>query len=335
MKNKLHKRFFIGPMTKNVAACVMRANRKLNIFGFVPSRRQIETVELGGGYVNNWTTEEFSKACKGPTILRDHAGPGQGKEKDDGLQSIKADLKSGIIFIHIDPWKEVKNVDEAIIKTHDLMKFAVDNGNAFFEIGTESAIFPYTPTELHNFLEGVRKKSPNLFKRVVYGVVQSGTQVLASGNIGKFDEKISTEMCNIVHDFGLRAKEHNSDYLMLEDFELRANCGVDSFNIAPEFGVIETSCVLDILQDHPELKKEFIKLCYESKKWKKWVKKKPTQLDATKICGHYNFATQKFQSIKEATNDPEFDKKICSQINKKLSFLLDVNGKITKPFGVR
>ena len=60
-------KYFIGPMSKNVVDAVIEFNGD---FGFIPSRRQ---VDCNGGYVNDWTTGEFSKYVNGRVpIQRDH-----------------------------------------------------------------------------------------------------------------------------------------------------------------------------------------------------------------------------------------------------------------------
>ena len=51
MNSSFHRDFFIGPMSKNVVDCVLTMNEKLDKkFGLIPSRRQIECSDLGGGY---------------------------------------------------------------------------------------------------------------------------------------------------------------------------------------------------------------------------------------------------------------------------------------------
>ena len=51
----------IGPMSKNCIDVTIELANKYNVpIMLIASRRQIESNELGGGYVNNWTTEEFS-----------------------------------------------------------------------------------------------------------------------------------------------------------------------------------------------------------------------------------------------------------------------------------
>ena len=52
-------RHFIGPMSKNIVDAILQFEEETEeSIGFIPSRRQ---VELDGGYVNNWTTEQFRK----------------------------------------------------------------------------------------------------------------------------------------------------------------------------------------------------------------------------------------------------------------------------------
>ena len=319
MKENLHKKVFIGPMTLNVVDSVKKFNDKNNFFGLVPSRRQIECSSMGSGYVNNWSTEDFKKYTGNTVVLRDHAGPGQGSRLDDGTHSLEADINSGINFIHIDPWKSCKSISEAIDSTINLINFCTDiNSNCYFEVGTESSIYPYDKNELETFLSGLEKNLKSNFDKLVYGVVQSGTQVLALGNIGKFDFEKSKLMCDTVHKFGLLAKEHNSDYLSAEEIKNRIDAGVDSFNIAPELGVLETKTILSLLSSDKNLLEQFKSLAYESKKWEKWVNHKPSVLEATTICGHYVLSTKEFLEIKNSLNDPNFDNVISSEIDRKL-----------------
>ena len=72
-------KYFIGPMSKNIVDSIIEFDGN---FGFIPSRRQ---VDYNGGYVNNWSTGEFTKYVDGRVpIERAHAGAGQGYIDDDG-----------------------------------------------------------------------------------------------------------------------------------------------------------------------------------------------------------------------------------------------------------
>ena len=299
MKKELHRKLFIGPMTKNVVDAVIFHDSNRKQFGLLPSRRQIETVGLGSGYVNNWSTEDFKKYSSDVLVLRDHGGPGQGKSEDDGMQSFKADIASGITFLHVDPWKKASSIEEASLKTVEIIRECNQMGDVFYEIGTESAIYEYTPKDLAKFLALTKKSLGSEFENIVYCVVQSGTKVRETKNVGIFQDSSAREMCSIVHDYGLLAKEHNSDYLSESEFKERKECGVNSFNIAPEFGVLETKTLMNILLDADiKLYKEFVQICYESNKWKKWVDSNPSLEKAALICGHYNFANQRVTEIK-------------------------------------
>ena len=61
-------RFYIGSMSKNVVDAVVEfVEESGGGIGFISSRRQIEH---DGGYVNNWTTEEFSRYVLSPSLFR-------------------------------------------------------------------------------------------------------------------------------------------------------------------------------------------------------------------------------------------------------------------------
>ena len=62
IRNKRSTLLGVGPMSLNCVDSVIEIsnNEKIPIM-FVASRRQVDSEDLGGGYVNNWSTEEFSK----------------------------------------------------------------------------------------------------------------------------------------------------------------------------------------------------------------------------------------------------------------------------------
>ena len=81
-----------------------------------------------------------------------------------------------------------------------------------------------------------------------------------------------------------------------------ASLGIHAANVAPEFGVAETSGLLNLLRSN-NLKKEleeFIKHAVESKKWVKWAidEKKLNDLQKSLICGHYIFNKPEVIEIK-------------------------------------
>lgn len=74
----------IGPMSVNcIDATVELANEFHTPLMLIASRRQIDSEEYGGGYVNNWSTSDYTNYVteadkQGKIILaRDHGGPWQ------------------------------------------------------------------------------------------------------------------------------------------------------------------------------------------------------------------------------------------------------------------
>ena len=90
-----------GPMSLNCVDSIIELTNDYNIpIILIASRRQIDSEQFNGGYVNNWTTSEFAKYVKnkdqkGNVILaRDHGGPWQNnKEIEQNMNIIINDEK--------------------------------------------------------------------------------------------------------------------------------------------------------------------------------------------------------------------------------------------------
>ena len=178
-------KFCFGVISKNQVDCVINyANDYSKDVIFIPSRRQIE---FNGGYVNNWTTKEFTEYVKSKNtnikIQRDHGGPGQGLHDDDGYESLKEDCKY-LDLIHIDPWKKYPRLQEGIQWTIDLINFCYnENPNIEYEIGTEEAIRPYNVDELEEILTSLKMNlTEDIFKKIKYCVVQCGNSLVDCKN---------------------------------------------------------------------------------------------------------------------------------------------------------
>jgi hypothetical protein len=286
-------------------------------FGFIPSRRQID---YNGGYVNNWTTGEFAKYVNGRVpIERDHGGIGQGYKYDDGMESFMHDCRY-FDKIHIDPWKEYKDFDMGLQETIDCINFiylVMGKKKIKFEVGTEESIRRFEVDELEILLRHLEGKlEPEIFENIEYVVVQSGVELDLEkhNNAGKFDPDRLEKMINVCKTFGKKSKEHNGDYLSTKEYKDRFDMGLDSINIAPEFGQLET---LGYLEEMGEDIDEYYNICYESKRWEKWVDKtfipEDNKRELIEICGHYVFSDESFLDIK-----PDIDDKIKSVIKDKL-----------------
>ncbi len=308
-------KFYIGPMSKNVVDSVIEFDGNL---GFIPSRRQ---VDYNGGYVNEWTTGEFATYVNGRVpIERDHGGPGQGYKFDYGHESFLHDSKYFDI-IHIDPWKYYQNFNDGLQETLIWIKIIYGlNPNVKFEVGTEESIRRFEISELEKLLGILENKlSSKIFDNIEYAVVQSGVglDLGKQNNTGTFDPDRLEKMISVCKKYGKKSKEHNGDYLTDTEYKQRFDLGLDSINIAPEFGQIETKCYLDEMGNDIE---DYYQICYESKRWEKWVDEDfipdSNKRELIEICGHYVLSDKEFLDIK-----PNIDNKIKKVIKNKLNEL--------------
>jgi hypothetical protein len=321
-------KFFIGPMTKNVVDSVIQfSNNFSQEICLIPSRRQ---VEINGGYVNNWSTKDFSEYVKSRSnkvfLMRDHGGPGQGDSKDDGLDSLAEDCNY-MDSIHIDPWKEYPTLEEGTRKTSELIKFCYSrNPNLFFEVGTEESIRKFSPPELERVIIGLKELlSEEEFRSIRYLVIQSGTSLKGNLQSGEYSESRLRDMIEISNKFKMISKEHNGDYIPEKTIFEKFDIGLDCINIAPEFGLIETETYLDYLIKNWNFSgiEKFWKICLESKRWVKWVNESfdPVQnkKELIKICGHYVVSDPEFNSI--SSSFPGIDDEIIKRISCKIGKL--------------
>ena len=119
MNNKIRESFLgIGPMSLNVIDAIDQYSlENKEPIMIICSRNQIEAKELGSGYVNNLSTEEFTKIIhvkkqKNPWIFlcRDHSGPfvrnkpkdTMNEEIEDTKKSLKVDIDCNFDLLHID-----------------------------------------------------------------------------------------------------------------------------------------------------------------------------------------------------------------------------------------
>ncbi len=312
IRNKKCTLLGVGPMSLN---CVDAAIELSNFYDFplflIASRRQIDSEEFGGGYVNNWTTNKFSNYVslrdkKDKIILsRDHGGPWQStKEIEEKMNLRKAiesskrsfleDIKSGFKAIHIDPSIDIEkktNVEDILERIYELYTFCWEESQklgkeVLFEIGTEEQSGGNnTQDELEYVLESMKKFcKKNKFSFPTFVVIQTGTKVKEMRNVGSFDSPVRVvdqlaseiqipKMIEICNKYGILMKEHNADYLSNDALRWHPRLGIHASNVAPEFGVIETITLLKVfeLNNLYKISDEFLKLAFESNKWEKWL----------------------------------------------------------------
>ena len=323
---------FVGPMSKNVVDAVIDVSNSDNVaIGLIPSRRQIEYT---GGYVNDWTTQQFAEYVRatGPQVVlqRDHGGILQGDVNDDGRESFLHDAFSAFDLIHVDPWKKFKTLPAAAKNTIEMIEYiSSHNPNCRYEVGTEEAIRRYETAELDSFLKMLKGQlNAVLWEKIEYAVIQGGTALLGTENVGVFDEDRCAAMIKVCASHGIKSKEHNGDFLSPPEIKRRFALGLDGLNIAPELGGCETKCILEALRTQEQVDR-FFNLCYESKRWVKWmpsnfVLRKDNRQDIINVSGHYVFSNEEFIKLKNEL--PDIDSKIQAALKEKLRSLLAATG---------
>ena len=302
----------VGPMSKNcIDATIELANEYCTPLMLIASRRQIDSEQFGGGYVENWTTEQFADYVrykdtqKNIILARDHGGPWQNELEisnklnlNDAMQSAKesyrADIDAGFQMLHIDPSVDIHanpNIDQVLERVYELYEFCwtysqQKKQDVIFEIGTEEQKGSNnTQEELEYTLECMRKfcKS-NKLPYPSFIVIQSGTRVMEMRNVGSFDSPIRVanelppeiqipRMISICNHYKIFMKEHNADYLSTDSLKWQPRLGIHAANIAPEFGVAESKAFIDLMENSNQniLLEEFLRISYDSKKWEKWM----------------------------------------------------------------
>jgi len=331
----------VGPMSVHcVDAAIELANEHEAPLILIASRRQIDGEEFGGGYVNHWTTEQFAQYVierdkKGKVLLaRDHGGPWQNtSEKEAGLglrramesakSSYLADLQSGFQILHIDPSVDIHSkpdIDEVLERVFELYEYCWREAQALrqeviFEIGTEEQSgstnsqeeLSYTLNAVQTFCSKNRLPSPS------FVVIQAGTRVMETRNVGSFDSPVRVaneipaeiqlpKMIEICNSHQIFMKAHNTDYLSDEGLQWHPRLGIHAANVAPEFGVAQTRALVDCLESNGlgSLSERFLRLSFESRKWDKWMlpDTKASDRDRSIIAGHYVFAAPECVEIK-------------------------------------
>ena len=351
----------IGPVSKNCVDAVLEVTDELNVpIMLVLSRNQIETEKLGHGYVNNWTTEEFSKyisskdANQNIILARDHGGPWQNDfEKnqrisfdqawDNTKKSLISDIDSGFKIFHIDSTIDLfseLSIDEKVERACELCKFCNDeaklrNQKAQFEI----SLWEDGASEDNNIhMDSAISKISDYFKRnsietPLFFAIPTGNKVVNSGNIGLMktitnDSQIYSKLSKTIQTckkFNVKTKVHGTDYLPDESLQWFPKLGIDAANVAPEFGTIESTALVNILNSNElgELKEKFLEMSHFSKKWTKWISNNHT-LDKNELGilgGHYIFPTDEFRDLKaeiEKNLDDDLDRYLIKSIKENI-----------------
>jgi tagatose-1,6-bisphosphate aldolase non-catalytic subunit AgaZ/GatZ len=280
----------IGPMSGNLLQASFELARDEDFpIMFIASRNQVDMDELGGGYVNGWNQQSFTKAIRDIAaetnfdglyyVCRDHGGPWQrDKERNDhlpveeamelGKKSYLADIEAGFDLLMIDPTKDpfevgkVVPLDLVISRTVELIEYCEKERKARnlpeigYEVGTEETNGGLTSTETYEtFITRLKVELENRnLPMPTFIVGQTGTLTRKTEQVGTFNFKNAYELAQMASKYGVGLKEHNGDYL--DDVTLLEHIPslVVATNVAPQYGTEETRAYLKLAEVEQRLK---------------------------------------------------------------------------------
>ena len=268
-------------MSKSVVAlCLEYSSYHEFPIMFIASRNQ---ADYNSGYA--FTTGELVDFIRGNKyynpdrvlICRDHCGP-YFSDADDGLsladavasclKTIEADCNANFDLIHVD----VSRIDTD--QQFDIAEVLFDYARKLkpdmaFEFGTEDN----TGTNLKDSMQKLQQQLEFIeaYKPYIKFVVSQTGSLTKHTQVGNFDPSDNMQIAELIHNKGMLFKEHNADYLPATEVKLRKTTGVDSINIAPQLGSVQSSVMFEYKYHCPALYETFYNEVIEAGYWKKWV----------------------------------------------------------------
>jgi hypothetical protein len=293
----------IGPMSSEVIESVYDYSHSNNTpLMLIASKNQID---YNGGYVNNWNTRDYKESLNtfklaypgaNVKICRDHCGPGFNGvyDLDDVYNTIQSDIENDFDLIHIDFCHFQGSKKDLIKETIYAIQYAQKiNSSIQFEIGTDEIGKPVdlkmVQKEIEIFLE---------YCQPLYYVVNTGSLVKEDKQVGTFNASLVKKAHKLLGSYHIGLKEHNADYLSIEQIQLR-NGLVNALNIAPQMGVVQTKKIIELAKYYKIDYHEFLNHSFNSEKWTKWIyDTHPSEKEKLAIlAGHYNFSSDSYQLL--------------------------------------
>lgn len=274
----------IGPMSRTLIKASLELGKERDFpLMYIASRNQVDSKQLGGGYVCDWDQYDFKNTIAEIAkeinfdglyyICRDHGGPWQrDNERNSHLDvdvamnlakvSYLEDLKSGFDLLHIDPTKDphemgkVVPLDFVLNRTVELIEYCEEARKKLnlpiigYEVGTEETNGGLTSMETYeNFIQILNKElSSRNLPQPIFIVGQTGTLVRMTKNVGTFDAGTAKVLAESARKYGVGLKEHNGDYVSDDILLLHPSLGITATNVAPEFGTVETRALLELVK---------------------------------------------------------------------------------------
>ena len=311
-------------MSKEIIEILAKHTKENNYpMMIIASRNQVDYVT---GYV--CTTAELAEQVqqyKNPNLLlcRDHCGPyfcdlDKNLSIEDAMdrckKTISADIAAGFDLIHIDV-SRIKNNQLHYAK--ELIEHALSlNPDIKLEFGSEDNTGIDITSSLARI--DVQLGFLNPYKNnIVFFVTQTGS-LTKNEQAGSFDIERNQAVGDQIRAEGFMFKEHNADYFTEEDIQKRIQANVDSLNIAPQLGKVQTELLKQFAPK--ELWDHFADYVYARDYWHRWVDDGVTDKDvAVSVSGHYCFNSQLCKNIITAIDYDKFK----SLLEKKITELLD------------
>jgi hypothetical protein len=274
-KNSINQfKLGFGPMSQDITEILARYTKE-NAYPLmiIASRNQ---ADYNSGYVcTSKELVDLVKEFNNPNLLicRDHCGPYFGDkyirltiEECIAMckETIKNDISSGFDLIHIDVSRIKSN---HLTYGKDLIEYAISlNPNIMLEFGSENN----TGIDVSSSIGRIEEQLVFLQqykKNVKFFVTQTGS-LTKCGQEGTFSLVDNTNVAKQIHDAGFLFKEHNADYFNKADLIDRRKAGVDSLNIAPQLGTIQTAILKEF--SPVNLWNKFSDVVYSANKWQRW-----------------------------------------------------------------
>lgn len=305
----------VGPMSMEIVEAVYRySHYHRKDLMLIASKNQIDH---NGGYVNRWNTQEFmafikTMDSKYPNskvrVCRDHCGPGFNGIYDlqDTYKTIGEDIRCGFDLIHIDLCHMQGTNSEKLEESKKAIEYCLKlNPEISLEIGTDENLGDnYSVSNLEEM-----ECEVDFFTRFCkpeFYVIQTGSLVKEINQVGKFNESFVKRASEMLRKKGLKLKEHNADYLSKDEIIFRKGI-VDSQNIAPQLGVVQTMHVLNKCRVYGIDYTNFENIVYLGGKWKKWLNKNTPENKflCLVIAGHYHFSSPEYKEISSKLEERE------------------------------
>jgi hypothetical protein len=296
----------IGPMSPQIVEAVFSySQEKGEPLMLIASKNQIDH---DGGYCGNWNTLQYGEYIGKMKqkyqqakvfVCRDHCGPGfKNDELEDVYKTIDADLENGFDLIHVDFCHFKGSYEQILEESKKAITYILKRKpQILLEVGTDE--------NTGAFLNNLKKIENEMnffssFASLHFFVCQTGSLVKEVEQVGGFNKKFLGQVRKLADKYQVGLKEHNCDYI--EESEIKKRKGlVDAVNVAPQFGVIQTSITLQKAYTYGIDPSEFLTTAYQSGKWKKWLHK--SNLDNKFLCslvaGHYVFSSNAYQKLYE------------------------------------